>query len=64
MEGRYNLGPHYDKTLMAWNRNFQLVWQIVMTKYLVGRPNPGAGFNGFLKATKHRFFIDTANEYV
>lgn len=74
VEDWHNIGPHYDKTLMAWNRNFQAawpalaerygerfkrmweyyllscagafrarriqVWQIVMTKDGVGRPQP------------------------
>lgn len=78
IEDWHNLGPHYDKTLMAWNRNFQQawtelkkrydetfkrmweyyllscagsfrarsiqVWQIVMTKYGVGRPQPRCRF--------------------
>ncbi len=26
MEDWQNLGPHYDKTLMAWNDNFQKAW--------------------------------------
>lgn len=26
MEDWHNLGPHYDKTLMAWNANFQRNW--------------------------------------
>lgn len=26
MEDLHNLGPHYDKTLMAWNDNFQEAW--------------------------------------
>ncbi len=26
LEDVHNLGPHYDKTLMAWNRNFQEAW--------------------------------------
>ncbi|MFN2342148.1 MAG: class I SAM-dependent methyltransferase [Desulfonatronovibrio sp.] len=26
MEDVHNLGPHYDKTLMAWNDNFQKAW--------------------------------------
>ncbi len=78
IEDWHNLGPHYDKTLMAWNRNFQQawpelkkrydakfkrmweyyllscagafrarenqVWQIVMTKSGVGRPQPRCRF--------------------
>ncbi len=26
VEDWHNLGPHYDKTLMAWNTNFQRAW--------------------------------------
>lgn len=26
IEDLHNLGPHYDKTLMAWHRNFQAAW--------------------------------------
>ena len=26
VEDLHNLGPHYDKTLMAWNDNFQRAW--------------------------------------
>ncbi|NIA27771.1 MAG: methyltransferase domain-containing protein, partial [Desulfobulbaceae bacterium] len=26
IEDWHNLGPHYDKTLMAWYRNFQVAW--------------------------------------
>lgn len=26
MEDLHNLGPHYDKTLLAWNANFQDAW--------------------------------------
>jgi cyclopropane-fatty-acyl-phospholipid synthase len=26
IEDWHNLGPHYDKTLMAWNANFQKAW--------------------------------------
>lgn len=78
IEDWHNLGPHYDKTLMAWNRNFQRewpklretydsrfkrmweyyllscagafrarsiqVWQVVMTKYGIGAPQPCCRF--------------------
>lgn len=27
VEDVHNLGPHYDKTLMAWNERFQKAWQ-------------------------------------
>ncbi len=26
MEDWHNMGPNYDKTLMAWNANFQRAW--------------------------------------
>jgi cyclopropane-fatty-acyl-phospholipid synthase len=74
IEDWHNLGPHYDKTLMAWHQRFQSawpelqkkyderfkrmweyyllscagafraraiqVWQIVLTHYGIGRPQP------------------------
>ena len=33
IEDWHNLGPHYDKTLMAWNDNFQQVWPKLQEKY-------------------------------
>lgn len=33
IEDLHNLGPHYDKTLMAWNRNFQQAWPRLQEKY-------------------------------
>jgi cyclopropane-fatty-acyl-phospholipid synthase len=33
MEDWDNLGPHYDKTLLAWNRNFQRAWDSLKGKY-------------------------------
>ena len=33
VEDWHNLGPHYDKTLMAWNRNFQAAWPRLQEKY-------------------------------
>lgn len=33
MEDWHNLGPHYDKTLMAWNGNFQEAWPRLKKKY-------------------------------
>jgi len=33
IEDWHNLGPHYDKTLMAWNRNFQLAWPSLEDHY-------------------------------
>ena len=33
MEDWHNLGPHYDKTLMAWNENFQKSWPELAGKY-------------------------------
>lgn len=33
IEDWHNLGPHYDKTLMAWNANFQMAWPRLKEKY-------------------------------
>jgi cyclopropane-fatty-acyl-phospholipid synthase len=33
VEDIHNLGPHYDKTLMAWNANFQKAWPQLKEKY-------------------------------
>lgn len=33
IEDLHNFGPHYDKTLMAWNRNFQAAWPTLRDKY-------------------------------
>jgi cyclopropane-fatty-acyl-phospholipid synthase len=33
VEDLHNLGPHYDKTLMAWNRNFQKSWPVLKERY-------------------------------
>lgn len=33
VEDWHNLGPHYDKTLMAWNTNFQAAWPGLKNKY-------------------------------
>ncbi len=33
VEDLHNLGPHYDKTLMAWNDNFQRAWPSLSAKY-------------------------------
>ena len=33
MEDWHNLGPHYDKTLMAWHENFQKAWPKLKDKY-------------------------------
>jgi cyclopropane-fatty-acyl-phospholipid synthase len=33
LEDLHNLGPHYDKTLMAWNRNFQNTWPNFKDRY-------------------------------
>ncbi|MBU1195064.1 MAG: cyclopropane fatty acyl phospholipid synthase [Proteobacteria bacterium] len=33
IEDVHNLGPHYDKTLMAWNRKFQSAWAWLSRKY-------------------------------
>lgn len=33
VEDLHNLGPHYDKTLMAWHRNFQQAWPTLKNRY-------------------------------
>jgi cyclopropane-fatty-acyl-phospholipid synthase len=33
MEDLQNLGPHYDKTLMAWHKRFQEAWPTLKDKY-------------------------------
>jgi len=33
IEDWHNLGLHYDRTLMAWNRNFQKAWSRLEKKY-------------------------------
>ena len=33
IEDLQNLGPHYDKTLMAWNANFQHNWPMLQSRY-------------------------------
>jgi cyclopropane-fatty-acyl-phospholipid synthase len=33
VEDWHNLGPHYDKTLMAWNENFQNAWPRMKDRY-------------------------------
>ncbi|MBR9986280.1 MAG: class I SAM-dependent methyltransferase, partial [Desulfosarcina sp.] len=33
IEDWHNLGPHYDKTLMAWNENFQKAWPKLNSRY-------------------------------
>lgn len=33
IEDLHNLGPHYDKTLMAWNSNFQNSWSELSKRY-------------------------------
>ncbi len=33
IEDWHNLGPHYDKTLMAWNHNFQQAWPELKKRY-------------------------------
>ncbi|MDD2318165.1 MAG: class I SAM-dependent methyltransferase, partial [Desulfobacterales bacterium] len=33
VEDWHNLGPHYDKTLMAWHNNFQKAWSRLRNKY-------------------------------
>ncbi|MEN6375405.1 MAG: cyclopropane fatty acyl phospholipid synthase [Smithella sp.] len=33
MEDLHNLGPHYEKTLLAWHENFQKSWDKLKSKY-------------------------------
>jgi len=33
VEDLHNLGPQYDKTLMAWNERFQAAWPQLESKY-------------------------------
>lgn len=33
MEDLHNLGPHYEKTLLAWHDNFQQAWDKLSKKY-------------------------------
>ena len=33
IEDMHNMGEHYDKTLMAWNDNFQQAWPELSEKY-------------------------------
>ncbi len=33
IEDWHNFGPHYDKTLMAWNENFQNAWPELESRY-------------------------------
>lgn len=33
IEDWHNMGPHYDRTLMAWNRNFQENWHRLNGRY-------------------------------
>jgi cyclopropane-fatty-acyl-phospholipid synthase len=33
IEDWHNLGPHYDKTLMAWHLRFQKAWAELRKKY-------------------------------
>ncbi|MBI4633351.1 MAG: cyclopropane fatty acyl phospholipid synthase [Deltaproteobacteria bacterium] len=33
MEDWHNLGPHYDKTLLAWHENFQQAWPRLKDRY-------------------------------
>jgi len=33
VEDWHNLGPHYDRTLMAWNRRFQEAWKDLQNRY-------------------------------
>jgi len=33
IEDVHNLGPHYDKTLLAWNGKFQRAWSLLKDRY-------------------------------
>lgn len=33
VEDVHNLGPHYDRTLMAWHRRFEQAWPALQAKY-------------------------------
>jgi len=33
MEDWHNIGPNYDKTLLAWNANFERAWPELKSKY-------------------------------
>jgi cyclopropane-fatty-acyl-phospholipid synthase len=33
LEDWHSLGPHYDRTLMAWHRNFSRAWPELAPKY-------------------------------
>jgi cyclopropane-fatty-acyl-phospholipid synthase len=33
MEDWHNIGPHYDRTLMAWHANFEAAWPELKAKY-------------------------------
>lgn len=33
MEDLHNMGPHYEKTLLAWHKNFQNAWEKLKSKY-------------------------------
>lgn len=33
MEDWHNIGPHYDKTLMAWHANFEKAWPDLKSRY-------------------------------
>ena len=33
IEDLHNLGPHYEKTLLAWNDRFQKAWQKLADRY-------------------------------
>lgn len=33
MEDWHNMGPHYDRTLMSWHRNFMEAWEKLRVKY-------------------------------
>ena len=33
VEDLHNIGPHYDKTLLAWYKNFENAWPHLKEKY-------------------------------
>jgi cyclopropane-fatty-acyl-phospholipid synthase len=49
VEDLHNLGPHYDKTLMAWNSNFQEAW-----------PRVGFGYDDRFRRMWEYYFLTCA----
>jgi cyclopropane-fatty-acyl-phospholipid synthase len=33
IEDVHNIGPHYDRTLMAWYENFEQAWPMLKDRY-------------------------------